>query len=93
MMYTIIVLYKLKELSAEQKERTKEEWEKLRKEFGKYGVKLVSDNSHAFGTYWNGFLVLEAENFDKYVEFWKWLKEKIRWYIESTMTIIGVKRE
>ncbi|MEX0567960.1 MAG: hypothetical protein Q6363_002230 [Candidatus Njordarchaeota archaeon] len=92
-MYTIIVFYRYKELSEEEEEKVSSQWKNLKKEFDRFGVRIVSNNSHAFGTSWNGFLIIEAEDFDDYVKFWKWFKDKIRWYIESTQTIVGSKRE
>jgi len=92
-MYTILVFYQFKKLTKEEEEKAQREWSDLRKRFSDYGVKLLSNNHHAFGTSWNGFLVIEADDFDDYVKFWRWLKDKIRWYILKTQTIIGVKRE
>lgn len=92
-MYTVIVLYKFKELREEDEEKAIKEWDSLKGEFEKYGIRLISNNSHAFGTSWNGFLVLEAHDFDDYVRFWKWFKDKIRWYVKETQTIVGTKRE
>ena len=92
-MYTIVVFYRYKKLSEEEERRVAEEWKRLKEEFGRFGVRLLSNNSHAFGTDWNGFLVLEAEDFDDYVKFWRWFKDRVRWYIEATQTVVGVRRE
>ena len=92
-MLTIIVLYKFKELKPEDEEKAMKEWDELKSKFSEYGVKLISNNSHAFGTSWNGFLVLEAKDFENYIKFWKWFKDRIRWYVSQTQTMIGVKRE
>ncbi len=92
-MYTIIIFYKFKELSAEAEERARNQWEQLKSQFEKFGIRLVSNNLHAFGTKFNGFLIVEAENFENYVQFWRWFKDRIRWYVEQTMTIIGLKKE
>ncbi len=91
-MYTIIVFYRFKELTPEQEEKVRAEWEQLKKGFEKFGVRLVSNNAHAFGTDWNGFVIFEADDFEKYVKFWKWFKDRVRWYIIKTMTVIGVKK-
>ena len=92
-MYTVVIFYRFRELSKEDEERVAKEWEDLKKHFPKFGVKLVSNNVHAFGTSWNGFLVIEAEDFDDYVKFWKWFKDRIRWYISMTQTVIGIRKE
>ena len=92
-MYTIIVFYQYRKLTKEEEERAQREWEELKKKFKDFGVRLVSNNVHAFGTEWNGFLIIEAEDFEDYVKFWKWLKDQIRWYINKTQTVIGVRRE
>ena len=92
-MYTVIVFYKFKELSAEAEQRARDQWEQLKSEFGKFEVRLISNNLHAFGTRFNGFLVIEVENFENYIQFWKWFKDRIRWYVEQTTTIIGIKQE
>ncbi len=92
MVYTIIVFYKFKELTPSQEEKAKREWDELKSELPG-GINLISNNKHAFGSSWSGFVIIEAENFEKYVEFWKWFKDRIRWYVEATQTIIGVKTE
>jgi len=92
MVYTIIVFYRFKELTASQEEKARQEWNEIKGQLPE-GVSLISNNSHAFGTNWSGFLILEANDFESYVKFWKWFKDKIRWYVAETQTIIGIKRE
>lgn len=92
MKYSILVFFKFKELTKEQEERAKSEWEKMVKEMPPE-VKIISVNDHAWGTTYNGFMILEADNFDAYVKFWKWFKDKVRWYVDYTQTVIGLKRE
>ena len=92
MTYTIIVFYRFKELAPSQEERARREWDEIKSEFPE-GIKLISNNSHAFGTSWNGFLIIEADTFEKYVQFWKRFRDRIRWYVAETNTIIGVKRD
>jgi len=92
MRYVIVVLFKYKELSAEEEKKAREEWERLKKEFPK-DIRLIRVADHAFGTDYNGFIVFESDSFEAYVRFWKWFKDKVRWYIERTQTFIGIKRE
>ena len=92
MVYTIIIFYKFKELSPSQEGKARKEWDEIKSQLPEK-IRFVSNNSHAFGTAWSGFLIVESEDFESYVQFWKWFKDRIRWYVAETQTIIGTKRE
>lgn len=92
MVYTIVIFYRFKELSKSQEEKARAEWLELKSKLPE-GIKIISNNRHAFGSNWNGFLIIESDNFEKYVEFWKWFKDLIRWYVSETQTIIGIKSD
>jgi len=37
-------------------------------------------------------MVLESESMDSFTRFWKWFRDKVRWYVPETRTIIATKR-
>jgi len=37
-------------------------------------------------------MVLESESMDSFTRFWKWFRDKVRWYVPETKTIIATKR-
>jgi len=90
--YAFLVFYKFKKLTADEEWRAREEWREILREWPEE-VKLVGIYDHAWGTEYNGFLLLECEDMDKFVEFWKKLRDNVRWYVKETRTVIAVKRE
>lgn len=90
--YGIIVFFKFEKLTEEDEKIAKTEWEKIKALFPK-SVKLVGVYYHAMGTPYNGFLLLETTNMDDFLTFWKTFKDKIRWYVAETQTVISVKAE
>ncbi len=91
MTITAIIYFKFRLLTSEEEERTKQDWENTKKQIPE-GTKIISINDHAWGTEYNGFLVVESESFEKFLIFWKWFKDKVRWYVQDTKTVIGRKR-
>jgi hypothetical protein len=89
--YIYFVLYKLKELNPEEEERARNEWEKITEEWPPE-VRLIGVYDHAWGTEYNGIMVLESESMDSFTRFWKWFRDKVRWYVPETRTIIAMKR-
>lgn len=89
--YIYLVFYKLKELSQEEENRAKMEWEEIMKEWPPE-VRLIGVYDHAWGTEYNGIMILESESMDSFARFWKWLRDKIRWYVPETWTVISMKR-
>ncbi len=90
--YALFVFYKLKALTPGEEERTRREWEELKKKLPP-GVRLTGEYRHAWGTNYNGIIVLEGEDFDKIHEAWHVFKEHVRWYVDETWTITTVKSE
>ncbi len=90
--YGIIVFFKFEKLTEEDEKIARAEWEKIKELFPE-SVKLVGVYYHAWGTPYNGFLVIETTNMDEFLSFWKTFKDKIRWYVAETETIISVKAE
>ncbi|MGQ4892132.1 MAG: hypothetical protein ACP6IP_06550 [Candidatus Njordarchaeia archaeon] len=91
MTITAVIYFKFRLLTREEEEKTKHDWEETKRQIPP-GTKILSINDHAWGTEYNGFLVVESENFEKFLAFWKWFKDKVRWYVEDTKTVIGTKR-
>ncbi len=89
--YVYIVFYKLKEMSDEEEERARREWEEMMTDWPPE-VRLLGVYDHAWGTSYNGFLMLECDSMDAYVRFWRWFRDKVRWYVVETRTVIATKR-
>lgn len=89
--YIYIVLYKLKELSRDEEERARMQWEDLMREWPPE-VRLIGVYDHAWGTEYNGVMILESDSMDSFTRFWKWFRDKVRWYVPETKTIIATKR-
>lgn len=85
-----IILYRLKELTADQVRMAKERWETFKAEMWPEEVKLLGEYDHAYGSDYNGFLIVEAPTFEKFQEFYKKFRDYTRWYVKGTRTIVGV---
>ena len=79
-------------MSSEEAKQAKEFWLNLTKEEWPDDIHIVGDYRHAWGTEWNGFLLMETNNPERFFEFWPRLRDKTRWFIENTRTVIGLKR-
>ena len=55
-------------------------------------LRIIGDYRFAWGTEWNGFLVLETDNPELFFNFWPRFRNKTRWYVDNTKTVIGLKR-
>lgn len=89
--YTFLVFYKIRPLSPEEEERARREWSEILEKWPSK-IRLTGIFDHAWGTSYNGFMVIECEDYGEYVKFWKWFKDQIRWYVIETRTVIGVRR-
>ncbi|MBC7080876.1 MAG: hypothetical protein H5T44_01290 [Thermoplasmatales archaeon] len=90
-MIGIVILYKLKTpMSKAEVKKAKEEWEKFKKSIKK-DVKLIGEYAHAWGTSYNGFMLMEAKSFDAFQKFWGEFRDVTRWYAIETHTIFGEK--
>lgn len=90
-MLTAIVFFKYrKELSDEEIKRARMEWKEITEKTPE-GSKIPLIADHAFGTNYNGFFILQSENFERFLSTWEKIKDKIRWYA-TTRTIIGTER-
>jgi len=90
--YGIIVFFRFEKLTEEDEKIARSEWEKVKKEFPET-VKLLGVYYHAMGTRYNGFLLIETTDLNDFFSFWKTFKDKIRWYVSETTTIISMKAE
>lgn len=89
--YIYFVMYKLKELSREEEERARMQWEEMMREWPPE-VRLIGVYDHAWGTEYNGIMVLESDSMDSFAKFWKWFRDRVRWYVPETKTIMATKR-
>lgn len=91
-MIDAVVFFKYrKELTDEEAEEAREEWDEI-VENPPNGSEISLIADHAFGSNFNGFFVLKADNFEEFRDAWESIKDKIRWYTR-TRTIIGIERE
>ncbi|MFW9807834.1 MAG: hypothetical protein ACFFE6_00510 [Candidatus Thorarchaeota archaeon] len=93
MTYAFIVYYRFQLMTPEQAGKAKEFWEEFGKGSWPEHLKIVGDYKYAWGSDWNGFLLLETEDPQTFFEFWPIFRDKTRWYIDNTRTIIAIKRE
>ncbi|MFW9965118.1 MAG: hypothetical protein ACFFCX_16220 [Candidatus Sifarchaeia archaeon] len=92
MTYAFIVFYRFQMMTPEQAGKAKEFWQKFSKEDWPEHLKIIGDYKYAWGSDWSGFLFLETDVPQIFFEFWPIFRNKTRWYIENTRTIISVKR-
>lgn len=80
-------------MTPEQAGEARQFWSEFSKDDWPKDLRIVGDYSYAWGTEWNGFLLIETEKPELFFEFWPRLRDKTRWYITNTRTVIGIKRE
>jgi hypothetical protein len=90
--YAFVVFYRFKVMSSEEAKKAKEFWINFSKNEWPEDITLVGDYRHAWGTDWNGFLFLETTNPEKFFAIWPRIRDKTRWFVENTRTIIGLRR-
>ncbi len=93
MTYGFVIYYRFKLLTPEEAEKAREFWAEFRNESWPKDLEIVGNYTHAWGTEWNGWLLVETENPVTFFEFWPFFRDKTRWYIDNTRTIIGVKKK
>ncbi len=86
-----LVLYKYRSMSKDEAQQANNEWRELKKTLPE-DVELIGEYNHAWGTEYNGFLLFQAESADSFLDWWSGFKDKIRWYVEKTHTIVARKR-
>ena len=93
MTYGFIVFYRFQLMTPEQGSKAKEFWDEFGKGSWPQQLKLLGDYKHAWGSDWSGFLLIETEDPQSFFEFWPIFRDKTRWYIENTRTIVAIKRD
>ena len=91
MVATMLVFYRFKSMSQEEKEKANKEWRNL-KDGLPQGIELIGEYDHAWGTEYNGFLLFETETSDMFFDWWANFKDKVRWYVDQTHTIAARRR-
>jgi hypothetical protein len=86
-----LVFYRFKAMSDQEAQKSSAEWNDLKKSLPS-DVRLTGEYIHAWGTEYNGFLLFEADNSDSFLSWWSSFKDKIRWYVDQTHTIVARKR-
>ncbi|NHV96472.1 MAG: hypothetical protein HA494_01590 [Thaumarchaeota archaeon] len=87
-----VIFYRVRELSPKELEDSKKKWEDFKQKKWPKGVKLVGEYDHAFGIGYNGFFVVEAEDYNTFLKFYDSFRDHTRWYVTETRTITGVKQ-
>ena len=88
---TFLVFYRFRPLDSEEKNIAKQEWEDIKSSLPN-NLELIGEYNHAWGTEYNGFLMFESETSDVFFEWWTGFKDKIRWYVEKTHTIVARRK-
>ncbi len=87
-----LIFYRVRELSAKELEDSKKKWDDFKRKQWPKGVKLIGEYDHAFGIGYNGFFIIETEDYDAFLNFYEGFREYTRWYVTETRTITGVKQ-
>ena len=93
MTYGFIVFYRFQLMTPEQAGKAKEFWDEFGKGSWPEHLKLIGDYKHAWGSDWSGFLLIETDDPQSFFKFWPIFRDKTRWYIENTRTIVAIKRD
>jgi hypothetical protein len=88
---TFLVFYRFKSMSKDEAKKANSEWHELKNSLPSE-VELVGEYDHAWGTEYNGFLLFEADSSDSFFDWWSGFKDKVRWYVEQTHTIVARRR-
>ena len=80
-------------MTSEEAEKAREFWREFSEKEWPKDIAIIGDYRHAWGTEWSGFLLLETDTPQIFFEFWPKFRDKTRWYIENTRTVIGLKRK
>jgi hypothetical protein len=86
-----LVFYRFKAMSDQEAQKSSAEWNDLKKSLPS-DVRLSGEYNHAWGTEYNGFLLFEADNTNSFLDWWSGFKDRIRWYVDQTHTIVARKR-
>jgi hypothetical protein len=86
-----LVFYRFKAMSDQEAQKSSVEWNDLKKSLPS-DVRLAGEYNHAWGTEYNGFLLFEADNTNSFLDWWSSFKDKIRWYVDQTHTIVARRR-
>jgi hypothetical protein len=88
---TFLVFYRFKSMSTDESQKANSEWHEIKNSLPD-GVELVGEYDHAWGTEYNGFLLFEADSSDLFLDWWSKFKDKVRWHVEQTHTIVARRR-
>lgn len=88
---TFLVFYRFKSTNKEESANAKTEWRELRNGLLS-GIELIGEYDHAWRTKYNGFLLIELESSDAFLDWWSGFKDKVRWKVEQTHTIAARRR-
>lgn len=93
MTYAFVVFYRFQLMTPDDVEKAREFWAEFMKGSWPEQLTLVGDYKYAWGTDWNGFLLIETKDPQSFFEFWPVFRDKTRWYVQNTRTIVAIKRE
>jgi hypothetical protein len=93
MTYAFLVFYRFQMMTPEQAGKAKEFWEEFSKGSWPEQLQIIGDYKHAWGSDWNGFLLVETDDPQSFFEFWPIFRDKTRWYIDNTRTLVSIKRD
>lgn len=93
MTYAFVVFYRYHLMTPEEAGKAREFWSEFAKGSWPEQLPIVGDYKYAWGSDWNGFLLIESDDPQSFFEFWPIFRNKTRWYIENTRTIVAIKRD
>ena len=88
---TMLVFYRFRSMNDQEKQKANKQWHELKNSLPA-GIELLGEYDHAWGTEYNGFLLFEAETSDMFLDWWAGFKDKVRWYVDQTHTIVARRR-
>ena len=87
--FVYLILYRLKNLTDEEKHQWFNSWHKIRNSLPP-GIKIVTEATSAFGTEYTGFTVYEGP-LDKFEELVGTLEDYSSGFVERSLTFIGTR--
>jgi hypothetical protein len=90
MTLAFVVFYKIKKLSNQEADDAKRDWKEFKAKVPE-GLKIVSEYDHAWGTNYNGIIIIEAEKMEIFINWWTTFRDFTRWYVTETKTITCTK--
>ncbi|MHA1410927.1 MAG: DUF3303 family protein [Candidatus Odinarchaeia archaeon] len=90
MTLAFIIFYKIKKLSNQEADDAKRDWDEFKKKTPE-GLRIAAEYDHAWGSKYNGIIIVESEKMEAFLEWWRKFRDFTRWYVIETRTITCTK--